>query len=77
MQDSLKPRHRSALVEYLARGMGKKAGKGGKNTARKLKCPLKALFLVLLNECTVLDAEIQRVNMHMGLFFQQNLTNSP
>lgn len=78
MQDSLKPRHRSALVEYLARGMGKKSWKRGeKNAARKLKCPLKALFLVLLNECTVLDAEIQCVNMHMGLFFQQNLTNSP
>lgn len=65
-------------MEYLARGMGGKAGKGKKkNTAGKLKCPLKALFLVLLNECTVLDAEIQCVNMHMGLFFQQNLTNSP
>lgn len=33
----------------------------GKNIAGKLKCPLKALFLVLLNDCTVLYADIQCV----------------
>lgn len=35
MQDSLKPRHRSALVEYLVRGMGKKSWKREKKYSKK------------------------------------------
>lgn len=47
-----------SISEIFGGGEGKNTGKE-KNIAGKLKCPLKALFLVLLNDCTELYADIQ------------------
>lgn len=64
------------ISEIFGREKGEKYWEREKNIAGKLKYPLKALFSVLLYYMQIFGV-YKPVNMHMVMFLQQNLTNSP